>query len=140
MTARTLLLGLPLGAALLIAAPTALRAQSSDPTYPATGASTALSASKDEGVLPVTKAAPVVPATGPRVESSIAGVRLQVTDAPLSPAPVVASRTGRGQALAIVGGVAFLGGLMIGDNAGTAIAVGGLGVGVYGLWLWLGGK
>ncbi|MFN8665987.1 MAG: hypothetical protein U0164_02185 [Gemmatimonadaceae bacterium] len=43
-------------------------------------------------------------------------------------------------AMSIVGGAAFLGGVIIGGDAGTVIAVGGLGVGVYGLWLWLGGN
>ena len=57
-------------------------------------------------------------------------------DAP-RPAALAASRSGRGQALAIVGGAAFLGGLLIGDDAGTAIAIGGLAMGIYGLWLWL---
>ena len=39
--------------------------------------------------------------------------------------------------LAIVGGAAFIGGLLIGDSAGTAIAVGGLVMGLIGLYLWL---
>lgn len=38
--------------------------------------------------------------------------------------------------LMIVGGAMFLGGLLIGDDVGTAIAVGGLAVGVYGLFLY----
>ncbi len=79
----------------------------------------------------------VASVAAPRRDASVAGVRLQVAaDAP-RPVALAAGRAGRGQALAIVGGAAFLGGLMIGDNAGTAIAIGGLAVGVYGLWLWL---
>lgn len=79
----------------------------------------------------------VASVAAPRRDASVAGVRLQVAaDAP-RPVALAAGRTGRGQALAIVGGAAFLGGLLIGDNAGTAIAIGGLAVGVYGLWLWL---
>jgi hypothetical protein len=46
------------------------------------------------------------------------------------------SRTRRGQTLMIVGGAAFLAGLIIGDDAGTAIAIGGAAVGLYGLYLW----
>jgi len=46
------------------------------------------------------------------------------------------SRTRRGQTLMIVGGAAFLAGLIIGDDAGTAIAVGGAAIGLYGLYLW----
>lgn len=79
----------------------------------------------------------------PSRQASVAGVRvddargLQVTaDAP-RPAALAAAGNGRGQTLAIVGGATFLGGLLIGDDVGTAIAVGGLIVGVYGLWLWL---
>jgi hypothetical protein len=46
------------------------------------------------------------------------------------------SRMRRGQTLMIVGGAAFLAGLIIGDDAGTAIAVAGAGIGIYGLYLW----
>jgi hypothetical protein len=46
------------------------------------------------------------------------------------------SRTRRGQTLMIVGGAAFLAGLIIGDDAGTAVAVGGAVIGIYGLYLW----
>jgi len=46
------------------------------------------------------------------------------------------SRVRRGQTLMIVGGAAFLAGLIIGDDVGTAIAGGGAVVGIYGLYLW----
>lgn len=117
MTARTLLVRLALGASLIAAAPVIAAAQSSGPTAVAS--------------------ASAVQSVGPRLDAAVAGVRLHVADASRLPAPVVASRTGRGQAMAIVGGAAFLGGLIIGDDVGTVIAVGGLGVGLYGLWLWL---
>jgi hypothetical protein len=42
-----------------------------------------------------------------------------------------------GPVLAIVGGAALIGGLLIGGGAGTAIAVGGLIMGLIGLYLWL---
>lgn len=42
-----------------------------------------------------------------------------------------------GPVLAIVGGAALIGGLLIGGDAGTAIAVGGLVMGLIGLYLWL---
>lgn len=116
MTARTLLVRLALGASLIAAAPVIAAAQSNRPA---------------------SLVASALPSVGPRLDASVAGVRLHVADAPRLPAPVVASRTGRGQAMAIVGGAAFLGGLIIGDDVGTVIAVGGLGVGLYGLWLWL---
>jgi hypothetical protein len=47
------------------------------------------------------------------------------------------AKNGSGQVLAIVGGAALIGGLLIGDDAGTAIAVGGLIMGLIGLYLWL---
>ena len=37
----------------------------------------------------------------------------------------------------IVGGAAFLAGAIIGDEAGTLIMIGGAGVGIYGLYLYL---
>ena len=47
------------------------------------------------------------------------------------------AKGGTGPVLAIVGGAAVIGGLLIGDDAGTAIAVGGLMMGLIGLYLWL---
>jgi hypothetical protein len=44
---------------------------------------------------------------------------------------------GRGEVLMIVGGAALITGLIIGDDAGTLIAVGGAVIGLYGLYLWL---
>ncbi|MEP7382737.1 MAG: hypothetical protein ABI910_13695, partial [Gemmatimonadota bacterium] len=71
---------------------------------------------------------------GPRRASSVAGVHVELTsDVPLLPV-AAPPRAGRGEALAIVGGAAFVGGLLIGGDAGTLISIGGLAVGVYGLW------
>lgn len=138
MTARALLARLALGATLVTAIPAALAAQSNAPALARPTDSGVATTSRDAGGAVVAKGDTRV--IGPRTESAIAGVRLQVADAPLAAPPVASPRTTRGQALAIVGGAAFLGGIIIGDSAGTVIAVGGLGVGVYGLWLWLGGK
>lgn len=66
----------------------------------------------------------------------------------LAPAPAVDSagitseiamqrRTGRGTALAIVGGALFVGGLIAGGDAGTLMVVAGAGIGAYGLYLML---
>lgn len=117
MTARSLILQLAVAAAMAATVPLSVAAAQAPAHHPST---------------PVTRSAV------PHRDASVAGVRLQVTtdDAP-RPAALAAGRSGRGQALAIVGGAAFLGGLLIGDDAGTAIAIGGLVVGIYGLWLWL---
>jgi hypothetical protein len=58
------------------------------------------------------------------------------------PAPLVvnasAARMGRheGRALALVGGAAVIAGILIGGDAGTVIAIGGAGLGLYGLYIW----
>jgi len=49
-----------------------------------------------------------------------------------------AARMGRreGRALALVGAAAVVAGILIGDDAGTVIAIGGAGIGLYGLYVW----
>lgn len=55
----------------------------------------------------------------------------------LAPAAFVAPRMGQSVALMIVGGAALITGLVIGDDVGTLIAVGGAGIGLYGLYNYL---
>jgi hypothetical protein len=43
----------------------------------------------------------------------------------------------RSETLMIVGGAIFLAGAIIGDDAGTIIMIGGAGIGIYGLYLYL---
>ena len=76
-------------------------------------------------------------AAGPTRAASVAGVRLAPSSAPLRVTSAAPSSSASGKTLAIVGGAGFLGGLIIGDDAGTAIAIAGLAVGLYGLYLWL---
>ena len=81
-------------------------------------------------------AAPLAePATGPTLAAASVAVRHAET--PVSAAP--AKRAGYGQpvALMVVGGAALLTGLIIGDDAGAAIAVGGAVVGLVGLYQYL---
>lgn len=52
-------------------------------------------------------------------------------------AAMMQSRDRRGTTLMLVGGAAFLAGLLIGDDAGTAVALGGAIVGLYGLYMYL---
>ncbi|MBX7120152.1 MAG: hypothetical protein K1X31_14270 [Gemmatimonadaceae bacterium] len=55
-----------------------------------------------------------------------------------SPAPMpMRGDTKRSRTLMIVGGAAFLGGAIIGGDAGKIVMLGGLGVGIYGLYLHL---
>lgn len=69
-----------------------------------------------------------------------AGVRAPVAhEATASVNEMVAQRSGlsHGQVLMIVGGAALLTGAIIGDDAGTLIMIGGAGIGLWGLYLYL---
>lgn len=80
-------------------------------------------------------------AAGPTAAAATVGFRVTDSTSTLpregTLTPVVQRRTGRGTGLMIVGGAALLAGLIIGGGAGTAIAVGGTAVGLYGLYLWV---
>jgi hypothetical protein len=85
---------------------------------------------------PAAIAAPMAePAAGP----SLAAASVAVRHAELPTAPSPAKRAGYGQpvALMVVGGAAVLTGLIIGNDAGAAIAVGGAVVGLIGLYQYL---
>jgi hypothetical protein len=41
-----------------------------------------------------------------------------------------------GRVFALVGGAAVITGILIGGDAGTVIAIGGAGLGLYGLYIW----
>ncbi len=75
------------------------------------------------------------PTAGPTLAS--ASVAVRHAESPVTAAP--AKRAGYGQpvALMVVGGAALLTGLIIGDDAGAAIAVGGAVVGLVGLYQYL---
>ena len=74
---------------------------------------------------------------GPTMNAASVAVRQPVTNE--ARAPYAPKRAGYGQpvALMVVGGAALLSGLIIGDGAGTAIAVGGAVIGLYGLYEYL---
>lgn len=80
-------------------------------------------------------AAVATPTTGPTLDAATVAVRH--VESPVSATP--ARRGGYGQpvALMVVGGAALLTGLIIGNGAGTAIAVGGAVVGLVGLYQYL---
>ena len=81
---------------------------------------------------------PDAPAAGPTMASATLGYS-SATDATTEMTwnNQQRSKNNSGPVLAIVGGAALIGGLLIGDDAGTAIAVGGLIMGLIGLYLWL---
>jgi hypothetical protein len=66
-------------------------------------------------------------------------VPVSLSLAPAEPMPSIAAPKDKetGLTLIIVGGAMFVGGLVIGDTGGTLLAVGGVGVGAYGLYLYL---
>lgn len=76
--------------------------------------------------------------SGPRRNATVAGVQTARADAPL-PEPVQARRNSASTAatLTILGGVGFVGGLLINNDAGNAIAVAGLASALIGIYLWL---
>jgi hypothetical protein len=79
---------------------------------------------------------------GPTIAAATAGIRAHVETEDVT-AQQSADRAARGAglgtggALMIVGGAAFLTGLIIGGGAGTALAVGGVLVAAYGLYIFL---
>jgi hypothetical protein len=83
------------------------------------------------------------PAVAPAAASyapTLAATRLGVSVEDQAPLTVnaSASRMGRreGRAFALVGGAAVIAGILIGDDAGTVIAIGGAAIGLYGLYIW----
>lgn len=78
------------------------------------------------------------PAPAAMVRADVAGIRQHEDAADAHTVNTVAASTGlhqgQGVALMVVGGAAMIGGLMIGDGAGDAIAIGGLAVGLVGLY------
>ena len=137
---------LPIVAGLLFALPVAAQAPAS---------------TREDAALGRTMAAPslMVPATGeapaahpaddrrantaveaPTMDGLRAGVRASVArEEGRTPNAIVAQRSGLSQpeVLMIVGGAALLAGAIIGDDAGTIIMIGGAGIGLWGLYLYL---
>ena len=90
-------------------------------------------------VTPQPAVASLSSAPGP-VGPTLAAARLGYSNDYEQPTEVnaAASRMAKreGRALALVGGAAVIAGLLIGDDAGTVIAIGGAGLGLYGLYVW----
>lgn len=71
---------------------------------------------------------------------TLAATRLGISVEDHAPLTINASaaRMGprEGRAIALVGGAAVITGILIGGDAGTAIAIGGAGLGLFGLYVW----
>jgi hypothetical protein len=107
-------------------APAALVAQSS----------TALAPASPTSVVATAPATATV-ATPAMVHPDVAGIQTRAdANAPLvvNSAAAAGLHQGEGVALMAVGGAGLIAGLLIGDDAGTAIAIGGLAVGLVGLY------
>ena len=78
-------------------------------------------------------------AKGPTLEAAIVGARVTPVERDVLATNELAQQSGFGRAetYMIVGGAAFVAGLLIGDDAGTVVMVGGAAVGLYGLYLYL---
>jgi hypothetical protein len=71
------------------------------------------------------------------VRPDVAGISVKAdANAPLAVNTAAAAglHQGEGVALMAVGGAGLIAGLLIGDSAGTAVAIGGLAVGLVGLY------
>lgn len=78
------------------------------------------------------------PSSGPTVLAATAAVRPDLRrDAAVPYALDLRRQLRRSETLMIVGGAIFLAGAIIGDDAGTIIMIGGAGIGIYGLYLYL---
>jgi len=82
--------------------------------------------------------APTVATRGPSIETSRVGSHAIQSTSRGAP-PVLQNRTSNRNAVAlmIVGGAALVIGAVIGDDAGTLVMLGGAGIGLYGLYLFL---
>ncbi len=86
---------------------------------------------------PTPVAVEVAVATGPTTHAATLSPRLS-SDVAFSTHAMRRPSRGSGVGLMIFGGAALITGLIIGDGAGTVIAVGGALVGLYGLYVYLG--
>ena len=136
-SARSVFAGL---LALALLAPAA-RAQSADSTQNAaaslspagTQAVKAVPQQAEQAESPAARAA-----QGPTLDAATVGIRPAQPGATVLPASAQQQGGfGRSETLMIVGGAAFVAGLIIGDDAGTIVMVSGAAIGLYGLYLYL---
>jgi hypothetical protein len=78
------------------------------------------------------------PTSGPTVLAARAAVRPDLRMGASAPVAIdFRQALRRSETLMIVGGAILLAGAIIGDDAGTIIMIGGAGIGIYGLYLYL---
>jgi hypothetical protein len=125
--------------AVLNAEPGAPAAPVAFPPAPLAQAPAAASAFAGRGAAPA-------PGAGPAIGAASVGLQpARQADASVAQEEAALQARARNnfsqsQVLMIVGGAALLTGLIIGDDAGTVLAVGGAGVGLYGLYRYLQGR
>jgi hypothetical protein len=93
-------------------------------------------ASTPAAALPTTPA-PTAATLGPTYTAAQLGIHQEAAAPTALNRDAFLPKRREGRALAIVGGAALLAGLLIGGDGGTVIAVGGAGLGLYGLYVWL---
>ena len=136
---RHMFASLALAAALAPLAPAALAAQSpAAATEVVSSSAVSMSATAPApDVALAAEPSSAQSASSVMIRNDVAGVHTTVDDrAPLVVSSAAASglHQGEGVALMAVGGAGLIGGLLIGGGAGTAVALGGLAVGLVGLY------
>jgi hypothetical protein len=104
-------------------------------------AAATLGATQASAQLASTQPAPASPAAavaprGPMLQAAAISPRLELSSE-AEMAAAARRRFGTSQTLMIVGGATLLAGAIIGGDAGTIMMVGGAGIGIYGLYLYL---
>lgn len=127
---RTLATSLALGAAVL-----------AGPAHAQSVTQTAAPAA-DSAAAPSRTPAPTAaaPSAGVARDALVAGVQAPAAapaGSETAQAGVTRATRGQAQALMLVGGAALIVGLVVGGDAGTIFALGGAGIGLYGLYLYL---
>lgn len=74
---------------------------------------------------------------GPTIQAARAGITAPSAATAAANGAEAQAPSRQSTALMIVGGAALLAGLLIGGGAGTALALGGALVGLYGLWMYV---
>ena len=131
----------PLAAfALLVAVAPAAGAQSLAPDSAVHASQPVSSPRADVAPVPVSVAlpAPVAASRLAQAPTAVAVEAMRTSRATEAGRAVAAQGSrGTGKLYMIVGGAAFLAGAIIGDDAGTIIMIGGAGIGIYGLYLYM---